>query len=124
MKSIVAVVFAFAMTAGVLCAGEKKLMHCFTFTTIEQATPADWDAFRSATAELPKKIPGLTKVWSGKLSRPMRTPGGTRTYGVCMEFDDQAALEKYAADPAHKKWQEAYEKVRQPGTTTFDLLGE
>jgi hypothetical protein len=124
MKRIVAVLFACAMTAGALSAAEKKLMHCFAFTTIEQASAADWDAFRSATAELPKKIPGLTDVWYGKLRSPMRTPNGARSYGVCMEFKDEAALKTYADHEAHKQWQAAYEKVRQPGTTTFDILGE
>ena len=47
-----------------------------------------------------------------------------REYGACMELDDEDALSVYADHPAHTEWVKAYEKVRQRGTTTFDLLGE
>ncbi len=121
MKRILIMLFAVSLAAGVLSAGEKKLMHCFTFTAIESATQDDWNAFYKATDELTNKIPGLTHVWYGKL-RTVR-PGG-RTNGVCMEFNDEAALKVYDGHEAHKQWQKSYEKVRQPGTTTFDILGE
>jgi len=136
-----------AVTALALSAGEKKLMHCFTFTPVETASQVDWEAFYKATDALPGKIPGLNKVWYGKLRRSLSiygvVDGGarkklaageqkvtsevTRTvrqYGVCMEMNNEAALQTYASDPAHKEWAEAYSKVRQPGTTTFDLIGQ
>ncbi len=127
MRRLIAVLFACSISTGLLTAGEKKLMHCFAFTTIEAATPADWDAFRKATDDLTHKVPGLSRVWYGKLRSAMRTgPGDAprRSYGVCMEFKDEAALKVYADHAAHKQWQEAYEKVRQPGTTTMDIVGE
>ena len=128
------VMSAFLLT-GIGSAGEKKLMHCFAFTPIEDASEADWEAFYKATDELPDKIDGFNKVWYGKLRRPMRLyykTGGdeaeyeqrVREWAVCMEMEDIAALEKYADDPAHREWEEAYFKVRQRGTTTFDVLGQ
>jgi hypothetical protein len=135
--------------SGALQAGEKKLMHCFLFTPVEAATDADWKAFYQATDELPGKIPGLSRVWYGKLRRPMailsftqqgaeagkQIQGGAKTAtgevqrvvrssGVCMEFNDQEALNGYAKHPAHAEWEKAYSKVREYGTTTFDLLGQ
>jgi hypothetical protein len=129
-----------------LCAGEKKLMHCFAFTTIPTATEAEWKAFAAATDALPGKIPGLTKVWHGKLRAPLNIfapdaetrkklmageakVGGEvsrlqRTYGVCMEMADEAGLKTYATHPAHAEWSAAYEKVRVAGTTTIDILGQ
>jgi hypothetical protein len=120
-------------------------MHCFAFTAIENASDADWQAFFRATDALPGKIPGLTKVWYGKLRSPLpqfmpdakarkELAGGAksatgevtrvqRQWGVCMEMNDEATLKAYAADPAHKEWMDAYSKVRVPGTTTFDILG-
>ncbi len=123
------------LLAGIASAGEKKLMHCFAFTPIEDASEADWEAFYKATDELPDKVEGFNKVWYGKLRRPMRLyfkAGGdeneygelVRKWAVCMEMEDIAALEKYADHPAHHEWEEAYFKVRQRGTTTFDLLGQ
>jgi hypothetical protein len=132
-----------------LTAGEKKLMHCFAYTVIEAATPADWAAFEKATDELPGKIPGLTKVWHGKLARSLgqlqrgaasdaealkklrageevSTPVKMiqRQNGVCMEFAGPDALKAYASHPAHAEWVKAYEKVRVAGTTTIDILGQ
>lgn len=113
-----------------LAAGEKALMHCFAFTEIEGASSADWQAFKDATNELPDKIDGLTKVWLGKLRRPLRQYGrnqdepSLRQWGVCMEMKDAAALAVYADHEAHTAWVKVYEKVRVPGTTTFDILGE
>jgi hypothetical protein len=126
---------------------QRTLMHCFTFTEIPEASASDWEAFKKATEELPSKIAGLKRVWHGKLARPMGLlqtdgaldadnqkklrEGGTvpaqvkmirRQYGVCMEFDGPDALKSYAKDPAHDGWMKVYEKVRVPGTTTFDIL--
>lgn len=123
MRKLVCLTGLFLL-AGVLSAGEKKLMHCFTFTVIEEATEADWQAFYKATDELPGKIPGLNKVWYGKLRRPLRVGEATRQFGVCMELDDEAALKVYADHPAHTDWVKVYSKVRVPRTTTFDILGQ
>ena len=144
MKKLLICLAAFALTAA---AQDKKLMHCFTFSQIDAATPADWEAFAKATDELPSKVPGLSKVWHGKLARPMlltQTEGQVdaearkklaagetvtlpvkqlrRQYGVCMEFANQDALKSYSKHPAHDAWMKVYEKVRVYGTTTFDIL--
>jgi hypothetical protein len=129
-------------------AGEKKIMHCFAWTPVKEATPADWDAFYKASELLPKKIKGLTKIWYGKLDSPLsqiaiakieqdklqklragetvtaeisRTP---REYGMCMEFASLDALKAYDADPYHKTWTDAYAKVRVEGTTTVNIIGQ
>ncbi len=122
MVRIVAVVFAVCLFAGVMSAADGKLMHCFTFTAIEGATAADWDAFYKASDALPGKVPGLLHVWAGKLSHPQRVGDAVRQYGACMEFSDQAALKAYADSAGRKEWFAVYEKVRVPGTTTFDIL--
>lgn len=132
---------------GVLSAGEKKLMHCFAFTTIKEASDADWKAFQAATDELPKTMSGVvSRVWHGKLLRNLNifnTDGATskklaagetdvtgpvsrvvRSYGVCLEMPDATALKAYAAHASHKEWVAAYEKVRVAGTTTYDILGQ
>lgn len=119
----------FLVSCSKLSAGEKKLMHCFYFTQIAEATDADWEAFKKATDALPGKIPGFNKVWHGKLRRPYNNYNSSgdksvREYGVCMELDDADALGVYADHPAHADWVAVYEKVRVRGTSTFDLLGE
>jgi hypothetical protein len=135
-----------ALVPGSLAAAEKgKLMHCFYFTTVENASEADWNAFYAATDQLPSQIPGLLGVWHGKLSRPQTllstdaetrkklaageksvsgpVSSAVRQYGVCMAMADQAALKAYADSAAHKAWVEKYSKVRVEGTSTFDIVG-
>jgi hypothetical protein len=119
--------FCFAgalLVAGTATAGEKKLMHCFAFTALPSATQADWDAFYKATDELPKKFKGVSHVWYGKLARPLTVGDNTRQYGVCMEMDNADVRKAYGSDPAHKVWNDAYAKVHEEGTTTFDILGQ
>ena len=120
---------ATALSSSLSLAGEKGLMHCFAFTEIADASEADWDAWFEATDALPDKISGLENVWYGKLRRPLRqySRDGKESYrqwGVCMQFTGAAALEKYAEHPAHDDWAEVYGKVRVPGTTTYDILGQ
>ncbi len=145
MRNLI-LVLAVMMLATGLSAGEKKLVHCFYFTVVDAATPADWEAFAKATEALPGKIPGLVSVWQGKLARPLTlisvdaearkklnageakvAATATRTvrqHGVCMVFADEAALKAYAPHPAHKEWDAVYSKVRVAGTTTIDFMGQ
>ncbi len=149
LRFAVALSCMFWLAAGVAAAGEKKLMHCFAFTARDTATPADFEAFFKATDTLQQQTPGMSRVWYGKLRRPMNQIGVTsredfqklqgakpaetvpvpvrlyvRQYGVCMDFADEAALKTYADSPAHKTWEAVYDKVRVPGTMSFDLLGQ
>jgi len=147
MQRLMLLTFCLLLAAGCLSAADKKLMHCFFFTPEAGATDAQWQAFFMATDDLPGKIPGLTNVWYGKLARPMAVlstsdaearkklaagekdvPGPinrvVREWGVCMEMDGPDALKAYAPHPEHKKWEEVYSKVRQPGTTTVDIVGQ
>ena len=117
-------VFTVALLTPAAQAGEKKLMHCFAFTAVSGATQADWDNFYKATDDLPKKITGITKVWYGKLATPLHVGDAQRQYGVCMEMKDAATRKAYGSDPYHEKWTEAYSKVREEGTTTYDILGQ
>jgi len=130
-------------------AGEKTLMHCFAWTPIKDATPADWQAFYEASDALPSKIKGITKVWYGKLQSPLTqiALGGSvddatsqkfragetvtapvkrvaREYGMCIEMTGPDVLKSYAEDPYHKTWVDAYSKVRVAGTTTYNIVGQ
>lgn len=124
MKKLLLCLAGGLLLASTAMAGEKKLMHCFAFTVIDTATPADWDAFYKATDELPKKIKGVSKVWYGKLAHPLKHNNALRTFGVCMEMANAEVREEYGNDPAHAEWAKAYAKVRVDGTTTYDILGQ
>jgi exosome complex RNA-binding protein Rrp4 len=123
-------------------------MHCFAWTPIKEATPAEWQAFFQASDALPAKIKGITRVWYGKLQSPLtqislgdadsatfqKFRAGqavtvpvtrvAREYGMCMEMTGADVLKAYDTDPYHKVWTEAYAKVRVDGTTTYNILGQ
>ena len=103
---------------------QKTLLHVFAYTPLEGATQKDFDDFTKATAGMVGKIPGLRRVWVGKLREPLPQESRLHTYGVAMEFDDAQALDVYAQHPAHTEWVKVYERVRVRGTTTLDILGE
>lgn len=138
----------FAISAATALAGEKTVLHCFAFTPVETATQAEWDAFHKTSDALPGKIPGLKRVWYGKLNRPLAQNAlqftdaeagkkmraekkGTANFtiterknGACMEFENLSAYQAYDAHAAHKEWVEAYSKVRVAGTTTYQIVPE
>jgi len=134
--------------AGALTAGEKNMMHCFTFTPVESATQADWDAFFKASDAMPSKMKGIVnRVWYGKLRNTLaiyalpnaddrkKVVAGEkgvktevsfrpRSWGMCIELKGLDSLKKYDDHPYHKEWVAIYSKVRVEGTTTFDILGQ
>jgi hypothetical protein len=148
MNRFAACVAGLVLSAGLSLAGEKTIMHCFAFTPIATASQAEWDAFYKATDALPQKVKGLRRVWYGKLMRPLTQYGVNiqdpearkklmadmkgnadvavtrREHGACFEFVDQAAFKAYGPDPAHKEWEAVYAKVRVPGTTTYQIIGQ
>jgi hypothetical protein len=145
--------FVLCLVAILVCSpsahsGEKTLMHCFAWTPVKDATPADWEAFFKASEALPEKIKGIRRIWYGKLLAPLsqaslvkmdketfqkyfagdqvsseirRTP---REFGMCMEMTGEDALKAYDTDAYHKIWTDAYSKIRVDGTTTFDFVGQ
>ena len=149
MKRMILMLTLCLLAGMTLSAGEKGVMHCFAFSEVEAATPADWQAFAKATDELPGKIPGLLHLMHGKLARPLGLmtsaapmdaetgkkyrAGETvqagvkmlrRNYGVCMHFKDEESFKAYGKHEAHAAWVKVYEKVRQYGTTTYQILGQ
>ena len=145
---LAAVAAAILISTGIVDAGDKKVMHCFAWTSIKEATPADWEAFFKASDALPAKIPTISHIWYGKLAAPLgQTMLGTidpesfkkfragervtsevsrmnRDWGMCMEMASEDALKAYDTDPYHKIWTDAYAKIRVDGTTTFNIIGQ
>jgi hypothetical protein len=145
MKTMGLVLAVLLVSAVSAYSAENTLMHCFAFTPNQGAAQSDWDAFAKATNELPGKIDGLQRVWYGKLRAPLpqfnpasavrkqalQSGKGTgdfdafqRTHGVCMEFRNMEAFQKYGAkdNTAHNQWTDVYNKVKQGGTTTYQIV--
>ncbi len=146
MRTFLTMAATLLLASGLAGAAEKGMMHCFAFTTIAEATDADWKAFAEATEAWPKKFKGIKAVWQGKLRSPLaiftvsaearkklaagekdvdsKTNRLMRQHGVCMLMEGEGTLKEYTAQPYHKEWMAKYEKVRVAGTTTYDILGQ
>jgi hypothetical protein len=58
-----------ALSLTTVQAGDPTVMHCFAWTPVKEATPADWQAFYKASDALPQKIKGITRVWTASWYR-------------------------------------------------------
>jgi antibiotic biosynthesis monooxygenase (ABM) superfamily enzyme len=112
--------FGAGFLTGKTSAGKKTLIHVFAFKQVPGTTPAQMDEMWAATRKLAAESPEIKSIWMGKVLNR----GDQWQYGVVMEFDDQAALKKYAASPAHEEWLKTYTKVRVEGTNTLDIQGQ
>jgi len=106
--------------------GEKKLMHCFAWTEIKEATPADWDAFRTASDAIPSKIKVVTRVWYGPLANPLSQTMLAKIDPEAFNAEDIAELEIMilaASKDAESKVNAAQEKLTMNITGGMKIPG-
>lgn len=115
--------FAFAALA-VFCAGlvsgiaanrynaPKTVVHVVTVKWKPDSTPAQRQAAIDGVKKMAAEIPGVTNIWLKTLKVQ-----GEADAVLAMEFQDQAAFDAYANNPAHKEWEKVYLPVRQRSTT-------
>ncbi len=103
---------------------EKTVIHAVAWTPQEDATEGQFQDFQQATVELIDQMPGLRRAWVGKLRKPLVHGDMTRTYGLVFEFDDLQSREAYSSHPSRAPWAEVWSRLRVPGSTNFDVIGE
>ncbi len=103
---------------------EKTTVHAVAWTAAEGATEQGLADFKRATEEMITAMPGLKRAWVGELRRPLVVGDITRTHGVILEFDDLQSREDYSSHPSRVPWAEAWNQVRVPRSTNFDVSGE
>ena len=103
---------------------EKGTVHAVAWTAGESFTPQGFEDFKKATADLIGTMPGLKRAWVGKLRVPLVVGEVTRNYGLILEFEDLKTREAYSTHPARVPWAKVWEKIRIPGSTNFDVIGE
>jgi hypothetical protein len=59
--------------------------------------------------EMAAKIPGIRNVWT----KAVRVQPEGYHDAFVIEFENQAAADRYAKDPAHDAWSEAFLKIRE-----------
>jgi hypothetical protein len=102
---------------------EKTLIWAAAWTAVDGMKPQDFENFKNETAGLVGKVPGLRRVWVGKLLEPKTFDGVTRNYGMVLEFDGVDSKNAYTKLPL-SPWRENFNKLRTPRSTNFDVVGE
>lgn len=103
-------------------ATQKTVIHAAAWTANDGLSQQDLDSFRSETAALVGKVPGLRRAWIGKLREPVTFDGKKRTFGLIMEFDDVKTKSAYS-DTHPQPWYDHFNKLRSPGSSNFDVVG-
>ncbi len=103
-------------------ATQKTVIHAAAWTANDGLSQQDLDSFRSETAGLAGKVPGLRRAWVGKLREPVTFDGKKRNYGIILEFDDVKSKDAYS-DTHPQPWYDHFNKLRSPGSSNFDVVG-
>ena len=87
----------------------KTIIHVSVIQWKEGVSAADKKHVLDGVKEMAAKIPGMKNVWTKALRVQ---PDGYHDAFV-IEFENQAAADRYAKDPVHEKWTEAFVKIRE-----------
>jgi len=104
-----------AIAAGLLLgapAKPKSVIHIITVQWKAGTQPAQIDKALKAVETM--NYPGLKNVWTRPIK--MQLPDGFQNI-IVMEFESEAALQKYADSDAQKKWYEVYMPIREESRT-------
>jgi hypothetical protein len=87
----------------------KTIIHVSIIQWNEGVSAADKKQVLDGVKEMAAKIPGMKNVWTKALRVQ---PDGYHDAFV-IEFENQAAADRYAKDPVHDAWTAALGKIRK-----------
>ena len=117
-RFIVTVLIAAALVAA-FCAGivagankygkPKSVIHVVTIKWAADATPEQREAAIQGVEKMADGIPGIKNIWL----KPLRVQPRDYTAAFAIEFEDQAAADRYAKHPVHEAWNKIYLPARE-----------
>ena len=87
----------------------KTIIHISIIQWKEGVSDADKKRVLDGVKEMAAKIPGMKNVWT----KAIRVQPQGYHDAFAIEFENQAAADRYAKDPVHDTWTEAFAKVRE-----------
>ena len=87
----------------------KTIIHVSVIQWKEGVSAADKKQALDGVKEMAAKIPGMKNVWT----KAIRVQPEGYHDAFVIEFEDQAAADRYAKDPVHDAWTEAFIKIRE-----------
>jgi hypothetical protein len=87
----------------------KTIIHVSVIQWKEGVSDADKKKALDGVKEMAAKIPGIKNVWT----RALRVQPEGYHDAFVIEFENQAAADRYAKDPVHDAWTEAFSRIRE-----------
>ncbi len=110
---------ALALFAGGVLTGANKfaapssIVHVVTVQWTSDSTPDQRKKALEGVKTMAAEIPGIKNVWI----KSIKVQPSDYQNAFVMEFESQAAFDKYADHPAHKAWEKIYLPVREESRT-------
>jgi hypothetical protein len=87
----------------------KTIIHVSVIQWKEGVSEADKKRTLDGVKEMAAKIPGIRNVWT----KAVRVQPQGYHDAFVIEFENQAAADRYANDPVHDAWTEAFARIRE-----------
>ena len=87
----------------------KSIVHLVTIKWTEESTPEQRKAAIDGVEKMAAEIQGIKNVWL----KPVRVQPQEFNAVFAIEFEDQAAADRYVKHPAHEAWNKIYLPVRE-----------
>lgn len=87
----------------------KTIIHVSIIQWKEGVSAADKQRALDGVKDMAAKIPGMKNVWT----KAIRVQPEGYDAAFVIEFENQAAADRYAKDPVHDQWTEAFVKIRE-----------
>ena len=87
----------------------KTIIHVSVIQWKEGVSAAEKQKVLDGVKDMAAKIPGIKNVWT----KAIRVQPQGYHDAFVIEFENQAAADRYAKDPVHEAWTEAFAKIRE-----------
>ena len=87
----------------------KTIIHLSVIQWKEGVSDADKKKALDGVKDMAAKIPGIKNVWT----KALRVQPQDYHDAFVIEFENQAAADRYAKDPVHDAWTETFAKIRE-----------
>lgn len=87
----------------------KTIIHLSVIKWKDGVSAADKQKVLDGVKEMAAKIPGMKNVWT----KAIRVQPEGYTDAFVIEFENQAAADRYAKDPVHDAWTQELAKFRE-----------
>ena len=104
-------------------AAPKSIIHVVTVLWKADSTPEQQQAALDGVKKMAAEIPGIKNVWikatkvQGRGPAKDGKPGRPYQSAFVIEFENEAAAERYAEHPAHREWEKTYLTIREQSTS-------